>query len=94
MKSQSKTTRLMRQKSIWLLLVMGFTANAAQAFTHPGLLNNAGDLNRAKAGISAGTEPWRSAWERIQNSQYPGVSGSYTASPIVTITDNGSFNDE
>jgi len=65
------------------------TANA-QTFSHPGMLNNAGDLNRAKAGVSAGTEPSRSAWERLQNSQYPGVNGSYTASPVATVTDTGS----
>jgi hypothetical protein len=70
--------------------MLAFTTAKAQTFSHPGMLNNAGDLNRAKAGVSAGTEPWRSAWERLQNSHYPGVSGSYTASPIATVTDNGS----
>jgi hypothetical protein len=71
---------------------LGFV-QTSEAFNHPGLLNNAGDLARDKAGISAGTEPWRSAWERMQNSSFSGVSGTYTPAPIATITDNGSFND-
>jgi hypothetical protein len=67
---------------------------SSQAFTHPGLLNNAADLARAKSMVSSGTEPWRSAWERLTNSVYPGVSGTYTPAPIANITDSGSFNDK
>lgn len=65
-------------------------AQSGQAFNHPGLFNNGGDLNRDKAGINAGTEPWRSAWERLTNSWIPGVNGTYTPSPLATVTDNGS----
>ena len=76
--------------SALLLMPLFGAVQAGQAFTHPGLLNNAGDLNRDKAGIAAGTEPWRSAWERLQNSSYPGVNGTYTPSAIATVTDTGS----
>jgi Ricin-type beta-trefoil lectin domain-like/Alginate lyase len=91
MNSRSLLIKTILFNRIYLLfLIFGFTTANAQTFSHPGLLNNAADLNRAKAGVSAATEPWRSAWERLQNSQYPGVSGSYTPSPVATVTDTGS----
>jgi len=72
-----------------LLMSLFYVVQPGQAFTHPGLFNNAGDLNRDKAGIAAGTEPWRSAWERLQNSKLPGVSGTYAPSPQTAVVDNG-----
>nr|WSY49889.1 alginate lyase family protein [Streptomyces sp. NBC_00886] len=42
------------------------TANAAPAtFTHPGMLHNAGDINRAKVRVAAGTDPWLSGWNKL-----------------------------
>ncbi|MFG2378407.1 alginate lyase family protein [Streptomyces sp. NPDC048504] len=42
------------------------TAHAAPAtFTHPGMLHNAGDINRAKVRVAAGTDPWLSGWNRL-----------------------------
>ncbi|MCW3059096.1 MAG: hypothetical protein JWQ02_917, partial [Capsulimonas sp.] len=92
--TKRRSTHL-RTQHIIAPVLLGLTSlfgalQPSHAFTHPGLLNNAGDLNRAKSGISAGTEPWRSAWERLQNSAYPGVSGTYSASPRATVNDSGS----
>jgi len=45
---------------------MATTANAAPAtFTHPGMLHNAGDINRAKVRVAAGTDPWLSGWNKL-----------------------------
>ncbi|MCX5371723.1 alginate lyase family protein [Streptomyces sp. NBC_00015] len=42
------------------------TADAAPAtFTHPGMLHNAGDINRAKVRVAAGADPWLSGWNRL-----------------------------
>ncbi|GAA4545555.1 MULTISPECIES: alginate lyase family protein [Streptomyces] len=42
------------------------TAGAAPAtFTHPGMLHNAGDINRAKVRVAAGDDPWLSGWNRL-----------------------------
>lgn len=42
------------------------TADAAPAtFTHPGMLHNAGDINRAKVRVAAGDDPWLSGWNRL-----------------------------
>ncbi|MGW0870524.1 alginate lyase family protein [Streptomyces sp. NPDC002740] len=41
-------------------------ADAAPAtLTHPGMLHNAGDINRAKVRVAAGTDPWLSGWNRL-----------------------------
>ena len=41
-------------------------AHAAPAtFTHPGMLHNAGDINRAKVRVAAGTDTWLSGWNRL-----------------------------
>ncbi|MPY60477.1 alginate lyase family protein [Streptomyces spongiae] len=42
------------------------TADAAPAtFTHPGMLHNAGDINRAKVRVAAGDDPWLSGWNKL-----------------------------
>ncbi|WP_329268797.1 alginate lyase family protein [Streptomyces pseudovenezuelae] len=42
------------------------TADAAPAiWTHPGMLHNAGDINRAKVRVAAGTDPWLSGWNKL-----------------------------
>ncbi|MGW5653454.1 alginate lyase family protein [Streptomyces humi] len=38
---------------------------APTTFTHPGMLHNAGDINRAKVRVAAGTDPWLSGWNRL-----------------------------
>ncbi|WP_369173294.1 alginate lyase family protein [Streptomyces sp. R28] len=46
--------------------VVAPTADAAPAtFTHPGMLHNAGDINRAKVRVAAGDDPWLSGWNRL-----------------------------
>ncbi|MFG2028482.1 alginate lyase family protein [Streptomyces sp. NPDC048825] len=41
------------------------TAAPEAAFAHPGLLHNAGDLNRAKTRVAAKAEPWLAGWQRL-----------------------------
>ncbi|MFE2071016.1 alginate lyase family protein [Streptomyces sp. NPDC059467] len=38
---------------------------APTTFTHPGMLHNAGDINRAKVRVAAGTDPWLSGWNKL-----------------------------
>ncbi|MFE6157996.1 alginate lyase family protein [Streptomyces sp. NPDC056486] len=38
---------------------------APAAFTHPGMLHNAGDLNRAKVKVAAGAAPWAAGWQKL-----------------------------
>ncbi|MEU9323111.1 alginate lyase family protein [Streptomyces canus] len=45
---------------------MATTADAAPStWTHPGMLHNAGDINRAKVRVAAGTDPWLSGWNKL-----------------------------
>ena len=48
-------------------LGVGSTRSAAApaTFTHPGMLHNAGDINRARARVAAGDDPWLSGWNRL-----------------------------
>ncbi|WP_435281842.1 alginate lyase family protein [Streptomyces koelreuteriae] len=52
-----------------LALGAGATATTADAapgtFTHPGMLHNAGDINRAKVRVAAGDDPWLSGWNKL-----------------------------
>ncbi|GCB45067.1 alginate lyase family protein [Streptomyces sp. NL15-2K] len=42
------------------------TADAAPStFTHPGMLHNWGDINRAKVRVAAGNDPWLSGWNKL-----------------------------
>ncbi|MET8213356.1 alginate lyase family protein [Streptomyces sp. NPDC005373] len=64
------------------------TAGAAPAsFTHPGMLHNAGDINRAKVRVAAGTDPWLSGWKRlIANGR---AQSTWTPRPVATVIRGG-----
>ncbi|MFF6877282.1 MULTISPECIES: alginate lyase family protein [unclassified Streptomyces] len=56
------------------------TANAAPAtFTHPGMLHNWGDINRAKVRVAAGDDPWLSGWTKLREN--PHSQSTWTARP-------------
>ncbi|MYS95696.1 MULTISPECIES: alginate lyase family protein [Streptomyces] len=64
------------------------TADAAPAtFTHPGMLHNAGDINRAKVRVAAGDDPWASGWRRLTANSHS-VS-TWTPRPTATIIRGG-----
>lgn len=60
----------------------------AQTFTHPGCLSTQADLDRMKAKIAAGAEPWTSAYAVLVNN--PHSSASYNANPLPYINRGGS----
>jgi len=43
---------------------------SAFVFTHPGLLNSKAELDFVKAKIKAGAEPWKSAFNKMKNSNF------------------------
>ncbi|MFD5944793.1 alginate lyase family protein [Streptomyces collinus] len=56
------------------------TANAAPAtFTHPGMLHNWGDINRAKVRVAAGDNPWLAGWNRLTANSH--AQSTWTARP-------------
>lgn len=60
------------------------TADAAPAtFTHPGMLHNAGDINRAKVRVAAGDDPWLSGWNRLTANSHS--QSTWTAKPQSVI---------
>ncbi|MFI1922183.1 MULTISPECIES: alginate lyase family protein [unclassified Streptomyces] len=60
------------------------TADAApDTFTHPGMLHNAGDINRAKVRVAAGTDPWLSGWNRLTANSHSQAGWSPRATPTI-----------
>ncbi|MFI7018957.1 alginate lyase family protein [Streptomyces sp. NPDC050164] len=56
------------------------TATAAPAtFTHPGMLHNWGDINRAKVRVAAGDNPWLSGWNKLRENSHS--QSTWTARP-------------
>ncbi|MFI7293884.1 alginate lyase family protein [Streptomyces sp. NPDC050121] len=66
----------------------GPTASAAPAaFTHPGMLHNAGDINRAKVKVAAKTDPWLSGWNKLTANSHS--HSTWTPNPQATIIRGG-----
>ncbi|GGT23076.1 alginate lyase family protein [Streptomyces griseoviridis] len=65
------------------------TAGAAQSrrLTHPGMLHNAGDLNRAKVRVAAGQDPWLKGWNRLTSNAH--AQSGWTPRPRATVVRGG-----
>src|ERR1044072_4346451 len=60
------------------------TADAAPAtFTHPGMLHNAGDINRAKVRVAAGNTPGLPGWNNLTANSHS--QSTWTANPQATV---------
>jgi hypothetical protein len=59
-------------------------AQAADAFVHPGGYSTEADLERVRANVAAGKEPWKSAWEALKKT---GPDTNYQAHVRRNITD-------
>ena len=63
-------------------------ADAAPAtFTHPGMLHNWGDMNRAKIRVAAGNDPWLSGWNRLIANGH--AQSTWQPNPQATIIRGG-----
>jgi hypothetical protein len=63
-------------------------ADAAPAtFTHPGMLHNWGDMNRAKVRVAAGNDPWLSGWNRLTANGH--AQSTWQPNPQATIIRGG-----
>ncbi|MFJ9706749.1 alginate lyase family protein [Streptomyces sp. NPDC101234] len=60
---------------------------APTTFTHPGMLHNAGDINRAKVRVAAGTDPWLSGWDKLTANSHS--AATWTPNPQATIIRGG-----
>ncbi|WP_328874589.1 alginate lyase family protein [Streptomyces sp. NBC_00287] len=64
------------------------TAGAAPAtFTHPGMLHNWGDINRARVRVAAGNDPWLSGWNRLTANSHS--QSTWTPNPQATVIRGG-----
>jgi len=63
-------------------------ASAAPAtFTHPGMVNAFGELNRAKVRVAAGQQPWLSGWNRLIANAHS--KSTWAANPQATVIRGG-----
>ncbi len=60
---------------------------AARTFSHPGLMNAYGELNRAKVKVAAGADPWLSGWQRLTANPY--AQSTWTPRPVATVVRGG-----
>ncbi|MFD5264679.1 alginate lyase family protein [Streptomyces sp. NPDC058335] len=60
---------------------------APAAFTHPGMLHNWGDINRAKVRVAAGNDPWLSGWNRLTANAH--AQSTWTPRPQATVVRGG-----
>ncbi|MEV0227479.1 alginate lyase family protein [Streptomyces sp. NPDC050704] len=67
--------------------VSGRAEAAPLLFTHPGMLNSWGELNRAKVYVAVGLEPWRSGWNRLVANRH--AQSTWTPNPRATIIRGG-----
>jgi hypothetical protein len=58
-------------------------AAAPTTWIHPGGLHNAGDINRAKVRVAAGTDPWLSGWNKLVANAHS--ASTWTANPQSVI---------
>ncbi|MEU9451291.1 alginate lyase family protein [Streptomyces sp. NPDC048277] len=71
----------------------GTTASAAPStFTHPGMLHNAGDINRAKVRVAAGTDPWLSGWNRLTANSHSQSTWTNRATSVINRGGSGTQN--
>ncbi|MFI7343154.1 alginate lyase family protein [Streptomyces sp. NPDC050085] len=67
----------------------GVAAYAApDTFTHPGMLHNEGDLNRARVRVAAGDDPWLAGWNRLTANAHS--ASGWVPNPQETIIRGGS----
>src|SRR5579884_974527 len=71
-----------------LTATLAGTASAAPATsTHPGMLHNAGDINRAKVQVAKGGEPWTSGWKKLLANAHS--QASWKPNPQATVVRGG-----
>ncbi|WP_199549088.1 alginate lyase family protein [Streptomyces sp. N35] len=59
----------------------------ARTFSHPGLMNAHGELNRAKVKVAAGADPWLTGWQRLTAN--PHAQSTWTPRPVATVVRGG-----
>lgn len=76
--------------ALLLLLFVGAASTlSAQSFTHPGLLHSKGELEFIKLKLATSEQPWKSAWDQLQESKV--ASLEYKPEPFAKVV-RGAYN--
>lgn len=69
---------------LWLSLVLLVSAvERVSAFVHPGLLSTQKDLERMRAKVSAGEQPWKGSWDILVSNTSGFLDDAPQAQPIL-----------
>ena len=61
-------------KKILFIFMCLWSISMMAQFVHPGMLHTKADLDNIKSRIQSGQEPWKSAWQQLQNSELADLS--------------------
>lgn len=80
--------QLIKKISSYLLLVIGFLflqmqMPFAQSFVHPGLLHKQSDLDRMKARVAEGAQPWKSSWDILVANSHSSLTRPVSTVPSI-----------
>ena len=74
----------MRRKPLLIFVITGVLCGPAVAeFVHPGLTHSGAALEFVRAKVAAGSEPWKTAWERLRSSDE--ASLAYRPEPYLEV---------
>ena len=76
-------------KHIILILLCCWHLPLMAQFVHPGLLHSKADLDNLRLRVQSGQEPWKTAWQQLQNSDLAQLS---VKPSVVSHISNGSYN--
>lgn len=69
-----------------LLLLLATTASAVAQFVHPGCLSTQADLDRMKAKVDAGAQPWTAGYDRLKAAPYGQLGHTPSPQPIIYVS--------
>src|SRR5688500_5320790 len=77
-----KIARFIKALSTGISL-LAFAATAHAQFVHPGCLSTQADLNRMKAKVDTGAQPWKGGYDRLVAAPYGQLGHTPSPQPIL-----------
>ncbi|KAI6914788.1 chondroitin AC/alginate lyase [Hortaea werneckii] len=74
---------------MFALRFLSLIGSATACFVHPGALHTAEDIERVKGHVSAGEEPWSTAFRLLEQNEHAQTSWTPSATSVIIRGDNG-----
>jgi hypothetical protein len=69
--------------NVTIFVIITITEVSALSFIHPGILHTRNDIDRMKAKVNAGAQPWKSGWDRLVSNSF--AQSTYKPNPQDTV---------